>query len=324
MSTHSPKVTIIPQTEKPFYNVGIYCRVSSKSQEQLHSLATQISGLTRLVYDNDKWKLKDIYFDIKSGSNETSRDGFQRLIDDCQSGEIDIVVTKSVSRFGRDTVTILSAVQKIVDCGVQLFFDDLNLSVSNPNDRILISVAAAVAQSENKSRSENVRWGIQRKVAEGTSSLFDRKCYGYTHDENGALQLVPEEAANVQLIFKLYLSGYSILRIVKELEARAIKSPTGKDRWCKRTIECMLGNEKYTGDVIVFKTYSTLVEDGSLTQKKNVHRPVYAAEYNNPVIISKEQFDMVQAEMRRRSNIVMDENGNAARSHSRYSSKKNS
>lgn len=321
MSDLKRTVTVLPQITKDIYNVGIYCRVSSKSEEQMHSLAMQLSGLTRLVYDTEKWKLKDVYIDTRSGSNDSARNGFRRMLYDCKNGAIDIIVIKSVSRLGRDTVSVLSAVQDLVDAGVQIFFDDLGLTVNNPNDRILISVAAAVAQGENQARSESVRWGIEKKVAEGTSSLFDRKCYGYIKDENGALQIEPEQAKHVRLIFELYLSGYSILRILSELERRGIKSPTGKDRWCKRTIECLLSNEKYTGDVIVFKSYSTLTKDGSLTQKKNDSRPTYAAEYNNPVIITREEFNLVQEEMRRRSNVTTTEDGKTVRSSKRYSSK---
>lgn len=273
------------------------------------------------VYDTADWEMRDVYIDIASGSNESARSGFLRMLDDCRAGKLDIIVTKSVSRFGRDTISILSAVQELVDLGVRVFFDDLGLSVSNPNDRILISVAAAVAQSENQAISESIRWGIERKVADGTSSLYDRKCYGYSKDENGALQIDAEQAAVVKLIYDLYLSGYSILRILSELEHRGIKTPGGKDRWCKRTIECMLINEKYTGDVIVFKTFSTLTKDGSLTQKKNTTRTAYTAEYNNPVIIPREVFDRVQEEMQRRSNLIKTDDGKTIRSNKRYSSK---
>ena len=165
----------------------------------------------------------------------------------------------------------------------------------------------SIAQAENESRSENIKWGIKQRAASGTSKLYDRKCYGYKHDQDGHLVIDEEIAKNVKLIFDLYLRGQSVIGIIKELEKRKILSPTGKVKWCNRTIDVMLSNEKYTGDVELLKS-----------GKSEVH---YLASGNNPAIISKEVFEAVQIEKKRRSNVVRDENGSQRKS-KKYSSKK--
>ena len=143
----------------------------------------------------------------------------------------------------------------------------------------------SIAQAENESRSENIKWGIKQRAAAGTSKLYDRKCYGYKHDEDGHLVIDEETARNVKLIYDMYLNGQSVVGIIKELENRKILSPTGKEKWCKRTIDVMLSNEKYTGDVELLKS-----------GKSEVH---YLASGNNPAIISKKTFEAVQMEKRR-------------------------
>ena len=171
----------------------------------------------------------------------------------------------------------------------------------------MISIIESLAQAENESRSDNIKWGIHQRAAQGTSKLYDRKCYGYKHDDNGKLIIDEEAAENVKLIFHLYLGGQSILGIVKELENRRILSPTGKDKWCKRTIDVMLSNEKYTGDVKLMKSGNRDVQ--------------YLSSDNNPTIISKEVFEAVQIEKAKRRNVVEGDDGKK-RKDKKYSSKK--
>lgn len=171
----------------------------------------------------------------------------------------------------------------------------------------MISIIESLAQAENESRSDNIRWGIKQKAASGTSKLYDRKCYGYKHDKESHLIIDEETAKNVKLIFDLYLSGKSVIGIIRELEKKKILSPTGNEKWCKRTIDVILSNEKYTGDVRLLKSGKSEVQ--------------YLSSDNNPAIISKEVFEAVQIEKARRSNIVKDNNGNR-RKDRKYSSKK--
>lgn len=300
------KIHFIPPVPKREQKVGIYCSVSTNSAEQLQSLTAQVSRLTRLVAVMPQWILSDVYMDISTSKTGSSRKEFTRMLDDCRSNKLEIVITKNISRFGRDTVEILDALNQLKTLGVRVIFEQEELDTANTDSDLMISVIEALAQAENESRSENIRMGIKYRAAAGTSKLYDRKCYGYRHDENGRLVVDEETAENVKLIFDLYLSGQSVLGIIKELEKREILSPTGKEKWCKRTIDVMLSNEKYTGDVKLLKS-----------GKSEVH---YLLSDNNPAIILKEVFEAVQREKSRRSNVVKD--GNAVkRRNQKYSSK---
>ncbi len=245
--------------------------------------------------------------DIATSKTGSSRKEFNRMLEDCKSHKLEIVITKDVSRFGRETVEVLDAFNQLKALNVRVIFEGNSLDTANTSSDLMVAVMEFVAQAENESRSENIKWGIKQRVAQGTSKLYDRKCYGYKHNEEGHLVIDEETAKNVKLIFNLYLSGQSIVGIIKELEKQKILSPTGKAKWCKRTINVMLSNEKYTGDVELLKS-----------GKNEVH---YLASGNNPAIISKEVFEAVQMEKVRRSNIVRDENGSRRKS-KKYSSKK--
>lgn len=286
--------------------VGIYCRVSTNDMEQLNSLTNQISALTRLVSTVDGWNLMDCYVDIASAKGKSPRVNFQRMLNDCKSKKLDIVITKSVSRFGRDNIDTLQALKVMKECGVRVIFEQENLDTDDVESSLMISIIESLAQAENESRSDNIKWGMRQRAAQGISKLYDRKCYGYEHDENGKLIIDEEAAENVKLIFHLYLGGQSIIGIVKELENRKILSPTGKDKWCKRTIDVMLSNEKYTGDVKLMKSGDRDVQ--------------YLSSDNNPAIISNEIFEAVQIEKAKRSNVVEGDEGKK-RKEKKYSSK---
>ena len=305
---NNPKVHYIPANPpKREKRVGIYCRVSTNSMEQLQSLTAQVSHLTRLTATVPQWLLSDVYMDIATSKTGSSRKEFNRMLEDCKSHKLEIVITKDVSRFGRDTVEVLKAFNQLKVLGVRVIFEGNSLDTANTDSDLMVAVMESIAQAENESRSENIRMGIKYRAAAGTSKLYDRKCYGYKHDEEGHLVIDEEKAKNVKLIFDLYLGGQSVVGIIKELAKRKILSPTGKEKWCKRTIDVMLSNEKYTGDVRLLKS-----------GKSEVH---YLASGNNPAIISKEIFEAVQIEKTRRSNVVKGENG-VKRKSEKYSSKK--
>ena len=298
---------IPPKPQKRDKRIGIYCRVSTNSLEQLQSLAAQVSHLTKITAATPQWLLADVYIDISSSKTGSLRKEFNRMLDDCTSHKLDIIFTKSISRFGRDTVETMEALSKLKSAGVRVIFEQEELDTANTDSDLMISIIESFAQAENESRSENIKWGIKQGAASGTSKLYDRKCYGYKHNEDGKLIIDEETAENVKIIFDLYLRGQSVLGIIKELEKRKILSPTGKEKWCKRTIDVMLSNEKYTGDVRLLKT-----------GKSEIH---YLATDNNPAIISKEVFEAVQIEKARRSNVVKDGNGTVKRKNLKYSSK---
>ena len=229
------------------------------------------------------------------------------MLEDCQSNNLDIILTKSISRFGRDTVDTLEALNQLKTLRVRVIFEQEVLDTADTDNDLMISIIESIAQAENESRSENIKWGIKQRAAQGTSKLYNRKCYGYYNDEDGNLVINEEEAKNVRLIYNLYLQGKSVLGIVKDLERLGIKSPTGKSTWPKRTIDVMLSNEKYTGTV-------RLLDNGK-------HDSYYQAENNNPAIVSKETFQAVQIEKQHRSNVIEDEKGSKRKS-KKYSSKK--
>lgn len=302
------KVNYIPAA-RPLQHkkVGIYCRVSTNDMEQLNSLTNQISALTRLVSSVDEWKLVDCYIDIASAKGKSPRSNFERMLDDCKSKKLDIVITKSVRRFGRDTVDTLQALNVMKEFGVRVIFEQESLDTKDVESSLMISIIESLAQAENESRSDNIEWGMRQRAAQGTSKLYDRKCYGYEYDENGKLIVNEEQAVVVRKIFNWYLGGLSVNGIIKELEKQTIKSSTGKDKWNKRALKVMLSNEKYKGAVRLFDDKKSDVQ--------------YLATDNHPAIITEEVFEAVQKEKANRSNIVVDENGQSVRRYTKYSSK---
>lgn len=301
------KVRVIPaNTNEPIKHVVIYARVSSNTMDQLESLKAQISGLTKFVSGHNNWKLVDIHIDIASAKKDSSRPAFHQMIEECKAGLTDIVVVKSISRLGRDTVEVLDAINTLRELQVRIIFKQEELDTLTVGSSLLISTIEACTQAENETRSDNIKWGIKQRASNGSLGFYRRKCYGYDKDKNGELVINEEQAEVVKLIFDLYLSGKSILGIVKELQSRDIKSPTGKDHWPKRSVEEMLSNEKYIGIAVV----NAGGEEGQVYKLNNSH----------PAIISKEKFDAVQEEKLKRSNIVVDENG-VHRNTTKYSSK---
>ena len=302
------KIWYIPaRNDRLEKKVGIYCRVSTAEKEQLYSLAEQISALTRAVANVSQWRLADVFIDIASAKGDIPRREFERLMKECEAHNISVVLTKSISRFGRDTVETLTAINNLKAVGVRIIFEQENLDTAEVDSDLMISVMESLAQAENESRSENIRMGLAMRAANGTSGLYKRKLYGYTKNINGELVIDEEQAKNVQDIFRWYLDGASVLGIIKKLYDAGILSPTGKEKWNKRTIETMLSNEKYTGTV-------TLLD--SSTQEYE-----YQMKECIPPIITENEFRAVQEEKKKRSNIVTDDEG-THRSSKKYSSKK--
>lgn len=302
------KIWYIPaRNDRLEKKVGIYCRVSTNEKEQLYSLAAQISALTRAVANVSQWRLADVFIDIASAKGEIPRREFERLIRECEAQNISVVLTKSISRFGRDTVETLSAINKLKAAGVRIIFEAENLDTDEVDSNLMISVMESLAQAENESRSENIRWGLAMRAANGTSGLYKRKLYGYTKNKDGKLIIDDEQAKVVRDIFRWYLDGASVLGIIKKLSDAGISSPTDKEQWNKRAVEIMLANEKYTGTV-------TLLD--SATQEYG-----YQMKECHPPIITESEFRAVQEEKKKRSNIVTDDDG-THRSSKKYSSKK--
>lgn len=286
--------------------VGIYCRVSTNSSEQLESLSAQVSALTRLVAATPQWVLVDIYMDVASAKGNTDRKEYKRMLEDVKAKKVKIVLTKSVSRFGRDTIETLEALQIIRESEARIIFEQEQLDSADTDSSLMISIIESLAQSENENRSENIKWGLKRRAAQGTSRMFDKKCYGYDQDENGKLIIKESEADIVRKIYSWYLAGKTSTWMVKELYRLGIKSSKGKDKWCKQSIDAILQNEKYTGSVRLFDS-----------NKREIQ---YLSEDNHPAIIGKDAFTRVHEEKKRRSNVVSTTDG-VKRKSEKYSSK---
>lgn len=283
-----PKVEIIPARRKvKKVSVGIYVRVSTAKKAQLKSLAAQISGLTRYCYQFN-YPLKDIYIDIASGKKDTERPGFLRLIRDCERGAINLVMLKSMSRFGRDTVEVLEMYRKIRAAGADVYFQEENVDSRQENAEQWLAVGAAVAQAENESRSGNIKQGLAMRAADGRSGLYQRKCYGYYHGNNGNLKIDEKQAEVVKEIFQLYMDGKSVDDIREQLYKEGIPTPNGeKKKWSRGSVTGVLHQSKYTGNV----TISASNEVGSQFVMVDAI----------PAIISEEAFDKVQRAMESRT-----------------------
>lgn len=230
-------------------NVGIYCRISSNDKEQLNSLVEQISALTRAVANVSQWRLCDAFIDICSAKGESKRKEFERMLQECEAHNISVILTKSISRFGRDTVDTLEALKRLKAAGTRVIFEEEHLDTGENDNELLISVLESFAQSENENRSENIRLGLSKRAVIGTSGLYTRSLYGYQKDKDGTLKIDEHQSKVVRDIFRWYMDGASVIGIIKKLSDAGILSPTGKEKWSKHSIEKMLANEKYTGTV---------------------------------------------------------------------------
>jgi len=280
--------------------VAAYCRVSTSLEQQEGSYLSQIIYYTEKITSNKNWILVGIYADDGiSGTSTKKRKDFKNLLADCQKGKIDLVLTKSISRFARNTVDLLQTIRKLKEKNVAVYFEKENINTLDATGEILVTILSSLAQEESRNLSENTKWGITRRFERGIVHVNHNKFMGYTKDVNGNLVIVPEEADVVKLIFNLYLQGMSCLGIKRELENRKIKTVTGNTIWQTTVIDKMLRNEKYMGDALLQKTYTI----DFLTKKRVINHgivPQYYVKNNHAPIISKEVFYEVQEELRRR------------------------
>jgi DNA invertase Pin-like site-specific DNA recombinase len=297
------KITKINQHIAKFqFNVAIYSRVSTTHESQLESLKNQIEYFKAMVDRRLDWDLVGIYTDIKSGNSITGRAGFHKMLNDCRNHKIDIILTKSVSRFGRRTEKVMDVITELRSLGVDVLFDVENIWISESSKMFLLTIIEAIAEEESKARSENITWGIKRGFADGSSKLYLRRCFGYSICPDGTITINDEEADVVRHIFDLYLKGYSILAITRELKLQGIKSPTGKETWPKRSIETILTNEKYIGNSLVGKTYTHDYKE-KIRYVNNGKHPKFQLANTHPQIISNDLFEKAQQEKENRSNI---------------------
>lgn len=246
------------QDAKPKLRVAAYCRVSTDSDEQATSYDAQVEHYTELIQKNPEWEFAGIYADDGiSGTNTKKREDFNRMIDDCEAGNIDMIITKSISRFARNTLDCLKYIRKLKEKNIPVFFEKEAINTMDAKGEVLITIMASLAQQESQSLSQNVKLGLQFRYQSGQVQVNHNRFLGYTKDADGNLIIDPEQAEVVKRIYREYLEGYSMDRIAKGLEADGILTGAGKTKWWTSTINKILRNEKYIGDALLQKTYTT-------------------------------------------------------------------
>lgn len=276
--------------------VAAYARVSSGKDAMLHSLSAQVSYYSERIQTHPNWQYKGVYVDEAITGTKEAREGFQRLLSACRAGEIDMVITKSISRFARNTVTLLETVRALKNLGVDVFFEEQNIHTISADGELMLTILASYAQEESRSASENQKWRIKKNFEAGRPWNVTMLGYRYDH---GILVVVPEEAEIIRAIFNDYLSGMGTGAIVKKLNAAGVETRNGHS-WCRNGVRKVLNNEAYTGGLLLQKTFRencitkrTIINEGQL--------PQYRVQDSHESIIPMEQFTAVQAEMLHRA-----------------------
>lgn len=303
-------ITVIPATIDPhtriskaattFRKVAGYARVSTDSEEQLTSYEAQVDYYTRYIRSRPDWQFVDVYTDEGiSATNTKRREGFNRMVQDALNGKIDLIVTKSVSRFARNTVDSLTTVRKLKDAGVEVYFEKENIWTLDSKGELLITIMSSLAQEESRSISENVTWGQRKRFADGKVSIPYGHFLGYRKGADGLPEVVPEEAEIVRSIYRMYMDGKSSNAIATYLTRQNIPSPAGKPSWQRCTVESILRNEKYKGAALLQKKFTV----DFLQKKMKVNEgevPQYYVEHSHEAIIAPAEWERVQAELARR------------------------
>ena len=305
------RATFTPLDQPKKRKVAGYARVSTDSEEQQTSYEAQVSYYTEYIQKRDDWEFAGVYTDQGiSATNTKHRDGFNRMIADALDGKIDLIVTKSVSRFARNTVDSLTTVRKLKEKGVEVYFEKENIYTLDSKGELFITIMSSLAQEESRSISENVTWGQRKRMADGKVTMPYGRFLGYRKGEDGFPEIVPEEAEVVKLIYKSFMEGLSYYKIAQLLMSRNIPAPAGGEKWYTRTVESILTNEKYKGSALLQKKFTV----DFLTKKQKVNEgevPQYFVEHSHDAIIDPEEFKLVQAEIERRKGLGKEYSGSS-------------
>lgn len=299
-----PTIRTIPATRNRFSQESLqavtkrkvagYARVSTDHEDQQTSYEAQISYYTSYIQSRADWEFVEVYTDEGISATSTSkREGFKRMVVDALAGKIDLIVTKSVSRFARNTVDSLSTIRKLKEHGTEVYFEKENIWTFDSKGELLITIMSSLAQEESRSISENCTWGQRKRFADGNFSIPYSSVCGFEKGEDGKIAVNHEEAQIVQEIFGLFLQGFSPKKIAELLTEQGIPSPRSKGKWNQTTVKRMLQNEKYKGDALLQKVYTTDFLTKKL-KKNEGEVPQYYVENSHEAIIDPEQFEMVQ------------------------------
>lgn len=305
----------------PVYNtkkVAAYCRVSTDSEEQLNSYKQQVSYYTALIQGTPEWEFVCIYADEGiSGTSSERRPEFQRMIKDAKDGKIDLILTKSISRFARNTVDILRYTRELKEHGIGVKFEKENINTLEASGEIFLTIFSSLAQEESRSISENCKWGIVKGFKDGKVFCNTNRFLGYDKDDKGNLIINKEEAEVVKRIYKDYLGGKSYLTIAKELQRDEVKTGAGKTKWWDSTVNVILKNEKYCGDLLQQKTVTVDFLNHKRVKNTGEYDQYYIQD-NHEAIIPRDMFEEVQREMARRSSKVNNNKGDRQKYSNKY------
>lgn len=304
-------VTLMPLSQVQKRRVAAYARVSTDSDEQFTSFEAQVDYYTKYITNHPDWELVKVYTDEGiSGTSIKHRDGFNEMIEDAKNGKIDLIVTKSVSRFARNTVDSLTTIRELKTKNVEVFFEKENIYTFDSKGELLITIMSSLAQEESRSISENVTWGVRKGFSDGKFSVAYKTFLGFEKGEDGRPKIVESEAQIIRDIYGMFLEGKSTYQIADELNTRGVKTPKYKrngegektGKWKFSTVLSILKNEKYKGEAILQKTYTT--DFLSHAHKvNNGELPKYHVKNSHDFIIPPEEWEMVQLELERRAKL---------------------
>ena len=301
----APKANVAEEVKNKYRQkrVAAYCRVSTQQEEQINSYEVQTRYYTEKINAEPKWKLVRIFADKGiSGTSTKHRDEFNKMIRMCKRGRIDMIITKSISRFARNTVDCLKYIRLLKDNNVDVFFEEQGIHSIDKGSEFYITVYGSIAQSESENISANVRWGKEQAAREGKVSFKYKNFLGYRKGADGEPEIVPEEAETIRYIYRRFLAGDSYQTIMENLQNKNILTPSGKTTWRYGTLHSILTNERYMGDAVINKTY-TVDCISKKTKRNNGERAKYYVENNHPAIIDRVTFGKVQEEVARRSGL---------------------
>ena len=301
-------VTIIPAKPKAEQDamkrklqVAAYCRVSTEEEEQQSSYEAQCSYYTDKIMTNPEWTMAGIFADEGiTGTSTKKRDDFNRMIRKCKKGKINLILTKSISRFARNTLDTINYTRMLRAMGIGIYFEKENINTLDMDSEMLITMLGAFAQAESESISRNVAWGKRKAIQAGKVYVNFNRLYGYFLKDDGTPGINTEQAESVKFMFTRYMAGDTTRTIARKLDEAGVPTPSGKTAWEAATIKAILKNEKYCGDVLAQKTFKDSVIGGKI-QKNNGQLPQVLVQNNHPAIISRELYYEVQEEMKRRT-----------------------
>ena len=290
-----------PEYEAPKKKVAAYARVSTELEEQENSYEAQVEYYTNHIKDNPDWEFVGVYADRGiSGTSTKRRESFNRMVEDAKAGKIDIILTKSISRFARNTVDALRTVRELRNIGCEVVFEKEGLSSFNPQGDTVMTIMANLAEEESRSISENVKWGQRRSMQAGNVAMAYGRFLGYRKGPDGKPEIIPKEAEIVKEIYQMFLDGMTINNIAKALTARGVPTPAKKTQWSTSTVRSILSNEKYKGDALRQKTYTVDYLTKTVRKNKGELKQYYIAN-SHPAIIDEDTFELVQIELANRA-----------------------